>query len=65
MASEFDREYGVLVNNLMYAKEKAKYIIDRGFPVIENFYYERNYKVFRNLYSSNAKNFKMLNVQNS
>ncbi|MBQ7558006.1 MAG: FGGY-family carbohydrate kinase [Lachnospiraceae bacterium] len=27
--------------------------------------YERNYKVFRNLYSSNAKNFKMLNVQNS
>lgn len=38
IASEFDREYGVLVNNLMYAKEKAKYIIDRGFPVIENFY---------------------------
>ncbi|MBQ7564743.1 MAG: hypothetical protein IJT16_12225 [Lachnospiraceae bacterium] len=22
----------------MYAKEKAKYIIDHGFPVIENFY---------------------------
>ena len=27
-----------LVNNLMYAKEKAKYIIDHGFPVIEQFY---------------------------
>ena len=38
MASEFDREYGVFVNNLMYAKEKAKYIIDHGFPVIDNFY---------------------------
>lgn len=38
MATEYDREYGVLVNNLMYAREKAKYIIDRGFPLIENFY---------------------------
>ena len=38
MATEFDREYGVYVNNMMYAKEKAKYIIDHGFPVIENFY---------------------------
>ena len=38
MATEFDREYGVFVNNMMYAKEKAKYIIDQGFPVIENFY---------------------------
>ena len=38
MAMEFDREYGVILNNLMYAKEKAKYIIDHGFPVIENFY---------------------------
>jgi len=38
MATEFDREYGVFVNNLMYAKEKAKYIIDHGFPVIDNFY---------------------------
>ena len=38
MASEFDREFGVFVNNMMYAKEKAKYIIDRGFPMIENFY---------------------------
>ena len=26
------------MNNLMYAKEKAKYIVDHGFPVIENFY---------------------------
>ena len=38
MATDFDREYGVFVNNLMYAKEKAKYIIDHGFPMIENFY---------------------------
>ena len=38
MASEYDREYGVFLNNMMYAKEKARYIIDKGFPVIENFY---------------------------
>lgn len=38
IASEFDREYGVFLNNLMYAKEKAKYIIDHGFPRIDNFY---------------------------
>lgn len=38
MATEFDREYGVFVNNLMYAKEKARYITDHGFPEIENFY---------------------------
>ena len=38
VASEFDREYGVFLNNLMYAKEKAKYIRDHGFPLIENFY---------------------------
>ena len=38
MATEYDREYGVILNNLMYAKEKAQYIIDYGFPVIDNFY---------------------------
>ena len=38
IASEFDREYGVFVNNLMYAREKARYILDHGFPTIENFY---------------------------
>lgn len=38
IATEFDREYGIYLNNLMYAKEKAKYIIDHGFPMIENFY---------------------------
>ena len=38
IATEYDREYGVFLNNLMYAKEKAKYIIDHGFPVINNFY---------------------------
>lgn len=38
VATDYDREYGVFVDNLMYAKEKAKYIIDRDFPMIENFY---------------------------
>jgi phosphoserine phosphatase len=38
VATEYDREYGVFLNNLMMAKEKAKYIIDKGFPVIEHFY---------------------------
>ena len=38
IATEFDREYGVFLNNMMYAREKAKYIIDHGFPMIENFY---------------------------
>ncbi|MBR2731773.1 MAG: haloacid dehalogenase-like hydrolase [Clostridia bacterium] len=38
MATEFDREFGVFLNNLMYAKEKARYIYDHGFPVIEHFY---------------------------
>ena len=38
MATEYDREYGVFMNNLMYAREKAKYMIDHGFPVIDNFY---------------------------
>ncbi len=38
MATEYDREFGVFLNNMMYAKEKAKYILDHGFPMIENFY---------------------------
>ena len=38
MATEYDREYGVFLGNLMASKEKARYIIDQGFPVIENFY---------------------------
>ena len=38
MATDFDREYGVFLNKFKYAKEKARYIIDQGFPVIENFY---------------------------
>ena len=38
MATEFDREFGVFLNNLMYAREKSKYIFDHGFPMIENFY---------------------------
>ena len=37
IATEFDREYGVFLNNLMYAREKSKYIFDHGFPMIENF----------------------------
>lgn len=38
VATEYDREYGVFMNNLMYAKEKSLYIWDHGFPVIEHFY---------------------------
>ena len=38
IATEYDREFGVFLNNMMYAREKAKYIIDHGFPMIENFY---------------------------
>ena len=38
IATEYDRELGVFTNNLMYAKEKAKYIFDHGFPMIDNFY---------------------------
>ena len=38
MATEYDREYGIFLNNLMYAREKAKYMIDHGFPVIDHFY---------------------------
>ena len=38
MATEFDRQFGVFLNNHMYAKEKAQYMIDHGFPLIENFY---------------------------
>ena len=38
VATNYDREMGVFVDNLMYAKEKAKYIFDHGFPMIDNFY---------------------------
>jgi len=38
VASEYDREYGVLCGNLMLAQSKAEYIIKQGMPVIENFY---------------------------
>ncbi len=38
MATDYDREFGVFVNSMMYAKEKSKYIIAHGFPMIDNFY---------------------------
>ncbi len=38
IASDCDREVGAFVDNLMYAREKAAYIFDQGFPEIENFY---------------------------
>jgi phosphoserine phosphatase len=38
MATDYDREYGVFIDNLMYAKEKARYMADHGFPMIDNFY---------------------------
>ncbi|MBR3318833.1 MAG: haloacid dehalogenase-like hydrolase [Atopobiaceae bacterium] len=38
VATDYDREYGALLNNLMYAQAKSLYIIDHGFPVIDHFY---------------------------
>ena len=38
VATEYDREFGVFVDNLMYAKGKAAYLIEHGFPVVDNFY---------------------------
>ncbi len=38
IASEYDRDVGAFVDNLMLAREKAAYIFDQGFPDIENFY---------------------------
>lgn len=38
VATDYDRELGVLLDNLMYAREKARYIFDHGFPVIDHFY---------------------------
>ena len=38
VATEYDREFGVFMDNLMFAKGKARYMIDHGFPVIDNFY---------------------------
>ena len=38
MASDYDREVGAFVDNLMYGQEKASFIFDQGFPEIENFY---------------------------
>lgn len=38
MATDYDREFGVFVNSMMYAKEKSKYIIAHDFPMIDNFY---------------------------
>ena len=37
-ATEYDRECGVFLDNLMYAKGKSRYMIDQGFPLIDNFY---------------------------
>ena len=37
-ATEYDRELGVFMNNLMYATEKSMYMIEHGLPQIENFY---------------------------
>ena len=38
VATDYDRECGVFLDNLMMATEKSRYIADHGFPVIENFY---------------------------
>ncbi len=38
IATEYDRDVGAFVDNLMYAREKAAYIFDQDFPEIEIFY---------------------------
>lgn len=38
MATEFDIETNVFLNNFMFSKEKSRYLIDHGFPYVENFY---------------------------
>jgi len=38
VATEFDRETGVFLDNFMFAKSKARYMIEHDFPVIDNFY---------------------------
>ena len=38
VATEYNIKYGVFVNDFMYAKEKSVYIMEHGFPVIDNFY---------------------------
>ena len=38
IATEYDPETGVFTGDLMYGKGKARYIIDRDMPLIENFY---------------------------
>ncbi len=38
VATEYVIGYGVFIDNFMYAKEKARYMIDHKMPAIENFY---------------------------
>ena len=37
-ATDFDRKWGIIIGKLMYGEEKARYIADRKFLEIENFY---------------------------
>jgi hypothetical protein len=38
VGTDYNRTYGVFLDNLMYAKEKVRYFVDHGFPKIDNFY---------------------------
>lgn len=38
VATEYNIKYGVFMHNFMHAKEKSLYIMEHGFPVIDNFY---------------------------
>lgn len=38
VGTDYNRTYGVFLDNLMYAKEKVRYLVDHGFPKIDNFY---------------------------
>ena len=38
VATEYDRERGIIDGKLMYGEEKARYIASQDYPAIENFY---------------------------
>lgn len=38
VATQYDMDTGVLCGNLMLARSKSRFVIDMGFPVIDNFY---------------------------
>ena len=52
--TKYDRESGVFLDNLMFAKGKARYMIDHGFPVIDHFYSDYLAEEFREIHPQAA-----------